>query len=418
MQAAGKNVLFISRQRLLGATNGSSTYLIDLARAVRAAGMVPHLLQPSPTIAGRTPLLTLRQEMDVFETHQVRGLVRIGRHFVSPRPAVYAAVLRAGVSAVARRFGLKGGWTADRKLPYSVAIPWTAADHAWLARESRGKGDIAIADYMFCAEGLRSLPDPAVPSAIVMHDLFHSREGKGADSVALVTREEEIAMLARADAVIAIQATEADFVRLHVPDTLALLAPMASASVAAPRPGIAERLLFVGSDTAPNSVGLRWFFDHVWPSVHAAWPAARLDIAGTVARAFPDGGPQGVRFLGLVDDLAPLYANAGIVISPLTFGSGLKIKLVEALAQGKAIVATPVTLQGIERECAGAVDCTDDPATFADHIVALRDDAPRAARAAAALDVARRYFSAAACYRDFTAWLQRPDAASPPPHAD
>ena len=411
MQESARNVLFISRQRIVGATNGSSTYLIDLARAVRAAGMVPHLVQPSPSVAGRWPVLTMRAETDVFATHRIRGMVRVGRHWISPVPRVYAEITRAALAGIARRLGVAARWAVDRPLPYAVAIPWTRADHAWLARAARGHADVAIADYMFCAEGFADLPDPTVPTAIVMHDLFSARAGKGQDSVALVDRAQEIAMLARADAVIAIQSAEAGFVEAHVPDTRAILAPMAAASVAQAQPGRADRILFVGSNTAPNSVGLQWFFDSVWPRVRAGWPDARLDVAGSVARAFPRGGPGGVGFLGLVDDLDPLYADAGIVISPLTFGSGLKIKLVEALAKGKAIVATTVTLQGCEQETAGAVRVTDDADAFADHILELhRDDDARRTQAQAALETAQRHFSAAACYAVFTQWLQRPRA--------
>ncbi len=401
-----RNVVFISRQRLVGATNGSSAYLLDLARAVRDAGFVPHLVQPSATVAGRWPVLSLRPEMDVFATHQIRGLIRVGRRFVTPTPSVYVAIARSVAAGVARRLGLTGGWTQDRPLPYAVAIPWTAADHRWLAQATRGKADIAISDYMFCAEGIASLPDPSVPSAIIMHDLFHARKGGGADSVALVTREQEVAMLGRADVVVAIQPAEAAFVADHVPDTRAIVAPMAATPVTAAQPGEEDRLLFVGSNTAPNVVGLQWFFDAVWPAVRAACPNATLDVAGTVGRAF-DTAPDGVRLLGLVDDLDPLYTRAGVVISPLTFGSGLKIKLIEALARGKAIVATPITVEGAERETDGAVHVTDDAARFAAHVVSLnRDVAARTALAGAALDAARRHYGAATCYAGFVEWLR------------
>ncbi|MFD2578375.1 glycosyltransferase [Novosphingobium colocasiae] len=149
------------------------------------------------------------------------------------------------------------------------------------------------------------------------------------------------------------------------------------------------------------------FFDQVWPSIRRQRPDTQLDIAGSVASAFPGGGPPGVHFHGMVPDLAPLYAAAGVAISPLTFGSGLKIKLVEALAHGKAVVATATTLQGVEDTCGGAVIQADDAARFADAVVALAQ-APdrRVALAAAALDCARRHFSSQACHAAFIAWLE------------
>ena len=94
------------------------------------------------------------------------------------------------------------------------------------------------------------------------------------------------------------------------------------------------------------------------------------------------------------------------MISPLIVGSGLKIKLVEALAQGKAIVATTVTLQGVENQVSGSVMVADTPQAFIEAIVALiEDDALRAKMASAALQTARDHFGPAACYADFREWL-------------
>ena len=86
-----------------------------------------------------------------------------------------------------------------------------------------------------------------------------------------------------------------------------------------------------------------------------AAPPARLRVAGSVAASFAGSRIAGVTFLGIVADLAPLYARAGVVVSPLTVGSGLKVKLVDGLAQGKAMVVTGVTLQGIEDEASDAL---------------------------------------------------------------
>jgi len=133
-----------------------------------------------------------------------------------------------------------------------------------------------------------------------------------------------------------------------------------------------------------------------------------LDVGGSVAAAF-DGSAKGVRFHGVVDDLAPLYASAGIVISPLLQGSGLKIKLIEALANGKASVVTGVTLQGVEAQLRDAVVRADSAKDFADTILRLQDDpAARLALAQSALDAAEKGFGPDAAFRAFRAWLTTP----------
>jgi succinoglycan biosynthesis protein ExoO len=241
-----------------------------------------------------------------------------------------------------------------------------------------------------------------------MHDLFSSRPAQygplGADQTAgLVDGETEMAMLGRAGAVIAIQAEEATMVRRQLPGMRILLAPMATVPVTAPQAGTGSDLLFIGSNTSPNVDALRWFFDQVWPLVRRANPAARFNVAGNVAASF-QAVPDGVAMLGRVDDLTPLYAAAAVVISPLRGGSGLKIKLIEALGHGKAIVATTTTLQGVTDIIGSAVIVADDAQVFADGIATLLNDAAlRATYGARALVVVRDHFSPEACYADVVA---------------
>lgn len=423
-QTARPKACFISNQRLIGATNGSSAYLVDLARATREAGFEPHLIQPSPALFGRLPFFRLRPEMSAFASHHVRGARRIGQWMIATDPRTYVAAAGGITRRLARRFGIRAGWTVDRPAPYAVALDWAKADQLFVTRHARPHADVIIADYMFQSRGFPFAMRPEAATAIVMHDLFHARSDGfsstgNSDSVTVIGREAEVALLARGDAVIAIQQAEAAFVRNALPDREVILAPMAAQPVGAPQPGQDDRLLFVGSNTAPNIHGLRWFFDQVWPAIRAARPAASLDVAGSVASAFPEGGPAGVRFLGLVDDLAPLYADAAVVISPLIQGSGLKIKLIEALARGKAIVATGVTLQGVEEIASQAVARADDPIPFAQAAIRLlQAEGDRAALAARALNTARVHFSSEACYRSYRSWLARLTPEIPQVHSE
>lgn len=404
------HVVFISRQRIVGRTNGSSAYLLDLAQAARDAGFTPHLIQPSPDIMGRWPVMRLLPDMTTFESHVIRGVLRSGQWILSCDPSVYLDAFRGAVSHIARRLGLKSTFWADRPRPYSIAAPWTQADH-WFVAKHHETADLVVADYAFQAEALRHFS--ARPTAIIMHDLFHRRRpyAQGRDSVASIDQNAEVELLARAHALIAIQSDEAQFVVQHIPHAQTILAPIAVRSVESAQPGNANRLLFVGSNTAPNVVGLEWFFEHVWPLLKAEAPHLRLDIAGSVAKSFSSRPPTDVVFHGLVPDLAPLYSDAGIVVSPLTFGSGLKIKLIEALAHGKAVVATGVTLQGVEQQCGTAVMQADDPVRFAECILILLDDDRRLRLAQAALETAERCFSPQASHAQFVRWLDdnRPD---------
>ncbi|MFI7586461.1 glycosyltransferase family 4 protein [Spongisporangium articulatum] len=105
-----------------------------------------------------------------------------------------------------------------------------------------------------------------------------------------------------------------------------------------------------GFDYAPNLDGLDWFLTHARAAVDAAVPGAVINVIGAGTDAgLPSGAAWGgrVRFLGWVDDLDAVLGRSAGLLSPLRSGSGVKIKVLEALARGLPVVATPSGVQGI-----------------------------------------------------------------------
>ncbi len=408
-----KRVCLISRQRIIGNTNGSSAYLLSICNALRANGFKITLISPNPATFGRWPFLYFRSEMGVFDEVSIRGSWPIGRRlFLATNPRIYLAAAFTVVEMLLMRLGIVQR-SRVKPAAYAIAAPWTRDDQIFIARHAPPSSSVVIADYAFLTPGIPYALCPAARSLVVMHDLFCSRGGKfegvkASDSVSALDEASEIALLGQADAVVAIQAKEASFVAERLPQRRVILAPMAVTTTDAPQPGDSRTVLFVGSNTAPNVLGLRWFLEHAWPDVRRAIPGCSLLVAGTVPRAVSHS-IEGVRHLGLVPDLQPLYRMAGVVISPLIVGSGLKIKLIEALSNGKAIVATSVTVEGVEDATSPAVTVTDDAHDFADAIARLlRDDDLRNQKCREALAVAKRRFSAEACYSGLLEFISQP----------
>jgi glycosyltransferase involved in cell wall biosynthesis len=98
----------------------------------------------------------------------------------------------------------------------------------------------------------------------------------------------------------------------------------------------------------PNVDGVTHFVRGIWPRIVAAHPEARLKIIG--GRAPPSlqamAGPR-VELSGFVPDLRPHLAAATAVVVPLRLGGGTRLKIVEAMAMGKAIVSTTLGAEGI-----------------------------------------------------------------------
>jgi succinoglycan biosynthesis protein ExoO len=406
-----RQVCLIARQRLVGNTNGSSTYLLSLCEALRSHGYRISLICPSPATFGRWPALYLRPEMDVFDQIFMRKSLRVGRRlFVAKDPRVFLSAALTVAEKLLLRLRILGR-SRVKPAPYAIAVPWSKEDQLFVAQHAPRSSRVVIADYAFVSPAIPYAMCPKARSLVVMHDLFCSRTDQFAgvsasDSVASIDEATELAFLGAADAVIAIQANEARFVAERLPQRHVIVAPMATDTVDDPEPGDGLTVLFVGSSTAPNVVGLRWFLDDVWPQLRRERPDCELLVAGRVQQAFHDT-PTGAHFLGMVDDLEPLYQRAAVVISPLLVGSGLKIKLIEALGRGKAVVATSVTVDGVADQVRSAVTIADTAVDFAGAVLGLlSDDQLRLQKCQEALQVAKRSFSPAACYADLLNYLE------------
>jgi len=398
-------VCVLARQRVVGRTNGSSVYLLSLVEALSQRGVDVHFLSPSPATLGRWPFLALRREMDIFRSVRVRGTWRLGRWLIATDPAAFLRGMLAAVERVLLRTGLISRQVL-KSASYAVACPLTRKDQLFVARHVPLHGDRLIADYCFLTEAIPYALRPETQSAVIMHDLFSSRVSQFAalgtsDLGIAITEEQECALLGKADVIVAIQKEEAEFLRQRIPDRRIIVAPLAAKPVSAPQPGRGDRILFVGSSAAANVDGLSWFLHSCWPQLRRKQPKMLLRVGGTVCQKL--GAPtDGVEFLGVVGDLTELYAEAGIVISPLRAGSGLKIKLIEALGHGKAVVATSVTLQGVVDELRDCVQVADHPEEFVSAILDLSADiSTRSALAQQGLSAVAKYFSAEACYREF-----------------
>lgn len=209
-------------------------------------------------------------------------------------------------------------------------------------------------------------------------ELYHSHH-QPLDFLPL-TAAEETALLERADFIVAIQEREAEAFRGMLPGKRVITVPMPLRSQ--PLPTAAEppgRALFVGGYSGHNIAAVQWLTREIWPRVRRAMPEAELVIAGTVGRAVKEPVP-GVRAVGPVGNLESEYAAASVCLVPLPLGTGLKIKLVEAMGYGRAVVTTPAGAEGFAELEAGRVAVVaPDAATFADAVARLLLSAPERA---------------------------------------
>jgi sugar transferase (PEP-CTERM/EpsH1 system associated) len=114
------------------------------------------------------------------------------------------------------------------------------------------------------------------------------------------------------------------------------------------RPG---RCIFVGAlDYPPNIDAVCWFTRHVWPEVRRQCPHATFAIVGR--NPHPDvrrlGSTAGVEVIGAVADVRPHLAEASIAVAPLRIARGIQNKVLEAMAAGRPVIASPEAIEGLE----------------------------------------------------------------------
>lgn len=134
-----------------------------------------------------------------------------------------------------------------------------------------------------------------------------------------------------------------------------------------------QNVVFTGSLAyAPNSEAVEFFVKKIWPYIIDKLPQARFQVVGKKpdTRLMRLNGGS-VEIVGEVEDLRPYVWNAGVVVCPLLSGAGIKNKVLEAMALGKAVVATKIAVEGIPGEEGRHYVVCDDAKSMANAVVRL-----------------------------------------------
>ena len=110
-------------------------------------------------------------------------------------------------------------------------------------------------------------------------------------------------------------------------------------------------IFYIGAlDWIPNQEGLQWFINNIWGHISSTYPNLILHIAGRNAPEWLKNTIQqkNIKFHGEVENAYAFMENHDIMIVPLFSGSGMRVKIIEGMAMGKAIITTPLGAEGID----------------------------------------------------------------------
>jgi sugar transferase (PEP-CTERM/EpsH1 system associated) len=140
-----------------------------------------------------------------------------------------------------------------------------------------------------------------------------------------------------------------------------------------------EGCVFVGAlDYRPNVDAACWFCQEVWPKIRQRVPQAQFRLVGR--QPTPEvqrlAEVPGVEVVGQVPDVRPHVARSAVVVAPLRIARGVQNKVLEAMALGKAVVASPQALKGLgDRPDVPALSAAT-PAEWVEHLTRLLADEP------------------------------------------
>lgn len=208
-------------------------------------------------------------------------------------------------------------------------------------------------------------------------------------------RKYEFQMYRSADRVLVLTPQDRFTMQYYAPDLAVSVSPSGvDIKYIQKQPSIPEEpiILMTGYMNDPaNEDSASWFFHHVWPLLREKHPDLKFYIVGSSPSKRLKHMVQDddrIYVTGMVDDLRPYRKSACVMVSPVRLGSGLRTKVLEAMASGLPVVSTSLGMAGIDAQT--GVNCliADTPEFFAQSIGwLLKDSALRDQMAQNALEL-------------------------------
>ncbi|BAZ66847.1 MAG: glycosyltransferase family 4 protein [Pelatocladus maniniholoensis HA4357-MV3] len=366
-------IQFVGRDIPVENTAGNATYILNFLCYLRQAGCEIEYVIPNSSPKGRVPWYIISPALATLANVSVKNNLRIGRLLLRVNPLSDWLMELVRLVYICLPENLKNIYRSIRKERQTQAwdaLPTPEELNFASSRFVRFKPNVAIANYTFLGSVLDSpVLDKTVLKVILTHDVLHQRYAHF-KKLGLTTVESnwswehEAIQLSKAQVILAIQEEEAKLLKQMTPQSEVICIPKAAIIHDPSVTQVPGRCLFVGSRVDHNYYGLKWFLENVWLRVTQLIHDCSLHVCGTVCDLIQESFPN-VHLLGRVDNLEPEYGAAEVCLVPLLAGSGLKIKLVEAMSYGRACVSTSVGVQGLGGVVGSAVLVADAPEDFA-----------------------------------------------------
>lgn len=224
-----------------------------------------------------------------------------------------------------------------------------------------------LVEYVYMSKAFECV-NKNVLKILDTHDIMTNRDEKYLNAGLKPTwfftnAKQEKKGLDRADVIIAINQNEASFFRNLSRKKVVVNGHSTTPSIPYSNKE-RNKILFFASGNDINIHAIQYFLDKIFPLLLKLRPEVKLILAGSICNSIKNIQPE-IEFRGYIDDVEKLYNEIDLVINPIQFGTGLKIKNTEALAFSKPLITTSIGAEGLESAVNKAFIVRDNPAEFA-----------------------------------------------------
>lgn len=137
-----------------------------------------------------------------------------------------------------------------------------------------------------------------------------------------------------------------------------------------------DTIMHVGTlDPVTKLPAMMWFYEKVLPLIRLRRPGVKLELVGRMPKCpLHHADPTDVVVHGVVPDVRPYLARGAAFVAPQFVGSGIRIKILNAMATGNAVVSTKVACEGLPVTHGQDVFVADEEQNFANHVISLLED--------------------------------------------
>lgn len=363
-------VLFLFPHDFSEGRSGSQKYCAQLIEGIRKLGRKVHLVGFRNFESQWDDLRRILELVDEVTLYNFDEIGRFRNRVQHPRGRLQQTILRF----VRPRETVVERLVRSELVPHLVSNRFLQFIDRLLAKEVYEYGFVTFAYWSEVSTLLRR---HSVPSVMITQDVLARQPFAFSESANLdAALQDEFRRVRSFDFAISISHQEAQELRSVAGPCQVRFLPVTmkeTSTERAPEPNNRRfDAVFGGHTNEHNQYGFRWFLTAVLPLLPKGFSIA---VFGKICQVIASWGlPEGVVLLGEVDDLGHVYTQSRVAICPLQSGTGMKVKVVEALSYGLPVVTTSWGVIGFPASDNTGCTIADTPEAFAAEVRHLLND--------------------------------------------